>query len=247
MASHSKIFFNTKIEDFTMLSQFADNCLAPYRYLFNGRDVRVIVTKQNKTEVVSCPSFYARDPEFKQNSRHWLRGVSAIVLLIPSVFLGTFVKIISYKDREVRERHRLAKTHLTRVPLVIIADQLSPFSTEAQVIATCQNIFDNDLLHRRINTLVIHGRSLELCSGLNEFLDLKKLILVNGRILPGDIDNLLASTKKWYIGKYKGYPFETRLTQISLRTIEEAKKAVRPRRGNWFSFKRFRVVYNIRN
>lgn len=243
MPSHLKIFFFTKVEDDTLASRVGDNLLAPFRYLFHGRDVKVIMTRQDQPEVVSCPSFYGKDPEFSQGSRHWMKAILAIILLAPATLCGLAAKVISYKDPEVRERHRLAKIHLTRVPLVVIG-QDSPVELENDLIRTCHDIFAGDLFHRKVDTLVIHGRDhLELSAHIHELVQLKRLIIVNGRIAPGELDNSLRASGKWLVQKNRRDETDTFIKQVHAKSVSEAAKAKSPLRS-WLSFgKRFHVVY----
>jgi hypothetical protein len=79
----TNLFFNTAFisDDSSSLEQWANTCFAPVRILFHGRKVEVW-------------NQHVIKEEFSAPSQQWMITATAILLLIPSILLGTIAKFL---------------------------------------------------------------------------------------------------------------------------------------------------------
>jgi serine/threonine protein kinase len=72
-----------------------DDCFVPIRYLFNGQ--KITIAQKNILEV-----------EIEYPQGHWAKPAAAIIILIPSLLLGTLLKGLATISSSVREYRQIA-------------------------------------------------------------------------------------------------------------------------------------------
>jgi hypothetical protein len=84
-----------------------------------------------------------------------IKTICAVVLLIPG-FVVAVSKVFAYVFSDVREKHSLAKEHLTPIDRHI-GKVFSPSQNIKDLEDELSREFTSDLKHRPTNALIIHG------------------------------------------------------------------------------------------
>jgi hypothetical protein len=242
-----QIFLQCKIEDSGWVAHLGDFCLTPARY-FNGRTIR-IAHPYNVIPEISSKKIYG-----KKNHKNWLKTSFFISIFLPSILVGSFFKGFAYAEKEMRNRHFLAKLHLTPFPIIEIGSPQKPLRHEDEVAKAIWKL-DQDPYHRCVNALVIYSQNMFLNNHIPPLKSLKinKLILIGTRIIHGPnllprLDDTLSESKKWLYEKNRipTSPFNTHIIQVEVNSIKEAF-AHKPPIRQWFPrFRRIHAVYVIK-
>lgn len=260
------VFFNTKVEDSGILAGTGDLGLAPFRYLFNGKTIRIHTREDQQIEIHHVASFHKLGranvscivPNLESSRTSFFRTVGAIALLIPGLFLAV-AKVFAYLFSEVREKHSLAKEHLTPINRHIGSVQ-QPIGVY-ELTSKLKLEFDSDLKHRPTNALIIHGDgklAFNLDPGILKFNPMK--LVLEGAAIVHDLsksdynksmmldylDDEMLATGKWEGcgGKVTALtsPDTTLVRTHRVCSIEEALQTTAP----WRSFcKRYHMVFML--
>lgn len=90
----------------------ANQCLAPVRYLFRGREVTVL----NENELMEQQSFSYPLPRYRESRRDYKKIALAIALLIPGLICGIVLKLIAFCAKSTHQD--LATTRKLLQPFV---------------------------------------------------------------------------------------------------------------------------------
>jgi hypothetical protein len=254
------VFFNTKVEDSGIFAGIGDLGLAPFRYLFNGKTIRVELHDDKQIEIHHVASFHKLGSDngsyttrgLRSSSTGMIKTICAVVLLIPGFFLA-LSKVFAYVFSDVREKHSLVKEHLTPINRHI-GNVFNPIQNIAELEEQLSREFNSDLKHRPTNALIIHGNgNLEINEdpGILRFNPMKLVLegaaIVHRPSLFGRLDNKMHATGGW---ETKGVRKVTALTRpdaslvVTHRvcSIEEALQTTAPWRD---SCKRYHMVFML--
>jgi len=240
------LFLNVKIKGSGALAWVGDNGLAPFRYLFNGRTVRIEPKDGSpEVEIHHVASFHKTGK---------LRALASVILLIPGLVLSAF-KLLAYFFTDMRQRHSLAKEHFTPINREIgsIAHPIGTIKELRQALAAEKN----KPKHQPTNALIIHGDGNLAINEDPGILDLNpmKLILEGAQIvhrpsasLAGRLDEEMGRTGKWQVAASRVVTAANVDASFAedhrVSSIEEALKATAPRR-DWTSCKRYHMIFTI--
>src|SRR5580658_7637403 len=123
------VFLNTRVENSGVLAWIGDKGLSPFRYLFNGRTIRIIRGEWGNPdiEVHRVASFHKRGWQNSSRTNEYLtssftnltKTILSIVFLIPGMILGAAFKGLAYLFPDVRSNHKLTKESLTPTTRII--------------------------------------------------------------------------------------------------------------------------------
>ncbi len=259
--SNLAVFFNTKVEGSGIFAGIGDLGLAPFRYLFNGKTIRVELRDTDQTiEIHHVASFHKLGSnnssqtarELRSSPTGMIKTVSAVVALIPGLVLA-LSKVFAYLFSDVRAKHRLAKEHLTPVDRHI-GNVFNPIQSINDLVAELKQEFDSDLKHRPTNALIIHGNgNLEINEdpGILRFNPMKLVLegaaIVHRPSLFGRLDNAMHATGKWETKGVRKVSSLTRpdnsfIVTHQVCSIEEALQTTAPWRS---SLKRSHMVFTL--
>lgn len=126
--SNLKAFFNTSVVFQGELKEISKSekvaryfygagsiCFGPIRFLFNGKEIRLI--KHEKEGNVSVSNL--RVASFGDDTRFikFIKTLAAIIAIIPLTLLGTLVKGVSYAFKSIQETHKIVVKHYTPLRL----------------------------------------------------------------------------------------------------------------------------------
>ncbi|OGN55623.1 MAG: hypothetical protein A3D96_00830 [Chlamydiae bacterium RIFCSPHIGHO2_12_FULL_44_59] len=255
------LFLNTKIEGSGALAWIGDKGLAPFRYLFNGRTVRIEPRDGSpELEIHHVASFHKNGDWNRSNTKRDLRSSStgeiqalvSVVLLIPGLVLSVF-KLLAYFFTDVRERHSLAKEHFTPVNREI-GSAANPITT-IEALREALTAERNKPKHQPTNALIIHGDGNLAINedpgilGLNPM----KLILEGARIVHKPsaavrLDDAMWRTGKWQVAAVRVVTSAnvdaSAVNDHGVSSTEEALAVTAPRR-DWTSCKRYHMIFSI--
>lgn len=260
-----QIFFRTRVKG---ESSIGNNCLAPVRYFFNGKTVRIF--KDRDAEWVNHVSSFHRkghnhksrfDESMSSSWKGWEKKLFCIIFLLPGLFVGTLFKGISYlTSKSVRDHHHLVKLHLNVPRNITIGSKEDPLLTEEELKQELEKNYRAPL-YQKIHALIIYGNNIDWSKDIPEIrkLNPKKMILVGARIIHdfdssyhaeyNCLDLKLYKTKKWehrYVEKNVVKKVEeTFVRQIPVKTIEEALADIPPLRHG--KSKRFHTIYIVQS
>jgi hypothetical protein len=253
------VFLNTKVEDSGILAGIGDLGLTPFRYLFNGKTIRVQAQGQ-QIEIHHVASFHKSGSknvshstwQLKSSPTGMIKAVCAVVLLIPG-FLFAVSKVFAYLFSDVREKHSLAKEHLTPIDRPIgTVDR--PIQTIEYLNKTLSREFKSDLKHRPTNALIIHGDGkLEINEdpGILRFNPMKLVLegaaIVHNPSMFGRLDDAMCKTGKWLAAGVREASASIGSDNTFAHThpvdsIEEALQTTAPWRS---SCKRYHMVFTL--
>jgi|HubBroStandDraft_4_1064222.scaffolds.fasta_scaffold165180_1 hypothetical protein len=162
------VFLNTRVEDSGALAWIGDKGLAPVRYLCNGKTILVEFRgsddSDNKIEIHHVTSFHKQGAQNRAKTYHDLQSSStgmiktvlSVVFLIPGLMVGAVFKGLAYLSSDVREKHSLAKEHLTPINREI-GTRSQPMRNEQELKEALSAAYESDLKHRPTDALIIHG------------------------------------------------------------------------------------------
>lgn len=261
-----RLFLTTEVEDFNILAALGNLSLTPARYLFHGKTIS-IVTKGQINEVHHVMSFHksgrchqSKTSRLVSDEKTFLKTVFSIILLIPCLILGLALKGLSYLSASVREKHNLAKLHLTPIN-VNVGSRENPLN-EKEIKEALSKI-SSDPLHQKIHAIIVYGKVEE--GHPVEFnqdpgfikLSPKKIVLVNAEVVhrPGyfRLDEALIKSKwpdstireiKFYEGMSASDSTKPFVNQVVVKSVEEALAHEMPRRP--YSLTREKGLYLVK-
>ena len=256
------VFLNTRVENSGTLAWIGDKGLAPFRYLFNGKTIRIeLRDSDHEIEIHHVASFhksgdwnYSKTTRgFNSSSTGMIKTAVSVVLLAPSLLLAVFFKGIAYLFSRVREKHHLVKEHLTPINREI-GSTSNPIKT-IEALRHALNIErTSDPKNHPTNALIIHGDGALTINEDPGILDFnpKKLILDGAQIVhqpsPTDrLDDAMVRSGKWKPSTFRlvtGNPDNPGAILNRVNSIEEALQATAPRRS-WTSCKRYHMIFNL--
>lgn len=260
--SHMSLFLNTKIEGSGALAWIGDKGLAPFRYLFNGRTVRIESRDGSpELEIHHVASFHKdgdwnrsnTNRDLRSSATGKIRALVSVVLLIPGLVLSVF-KLLAYFFTDMRARHSLAKEHFTPVNREI-GTAAHPITT-IEALRAALMAERNKPKHQPTNALIIHGDgnlAINEDPGILE-LNPMKLILEGARIvhrssLIGTLDTAMLGSGKWQFAAMRVVTGAANadasvVKDHGVSSVKEALAVTAPRR-DWTSCKRYHMIFSI--
>ncbi len=184
--NHISLFFNNQIINNSIIPDktskflaqsvdFGNWCLTPIRYLCEGNLV-IVSTKFSSVR---------HDPAYTKEERQkmpFLHVVACIILLAPSLIVGTIFKGIGYLSAPIREKHKLALLHFTPIDLKIgQSDERLSFE---EIQKSLKQAKEANQLDQPVNKLTIYAEentSIDRDPGIIP-LNPDKVILVGAKI-----------------------------------------------------------------
>ena|SRR3569832_821813 len=258
----SCIFLNCRVENSGTLAWIGDKGLAPFRYLFNGKTIRIQHEPNEEIKIHHVASFHKigkmnssrTNSDLTSSSTSMIKAALSVVFLIPGLILGAPFKGLAYLFSSVREKHGLAKEHLTPVDRQI-GDSSNPIKTREDLTNALFTEFFHDSKHRPTNALIIHGDG-NLTINEEQYIlpfNPMKLVLVGARIVrkspeEGQLDDAMRFTHKWQVDEARvetGSKHDTTyVISHSVDSIDEALQVVAPKRS-WTSCKRYHMIFTL--
>ena len=247
---HFTLFFNNRTLNTDSLSltdlpvAFGDWILTPVRCLFNGNKVTVS-TKNAIVTVDHEKEYYVNSARgWHKPKRNFLRVVASIVLLMPCLLIGSFIKGLGYLSKSIRERHLLAIQHFIPVHRTIGPEGERLNLEQIKQRLNEQN--QNNHLHQPTKSLIIYaqpGTRIKEDPGILA-LDPQKLILVGAWLVHGPsargcLDEQLDSS--WEQRTILPFNVESFAVQRQANSIAEALEDLPPRRS--FFSDRYKRIY----
>jgi hypothetical protein len=258
--SHLSIFFNTRVENSGTLAWIGDKGLAPFRYLCNGKTIQIECSQSNqKGTIHHVRSFHREGSDhysrtnfaLESSSTGLIKTALSIVLLAPGLLLGTLFKGMSYTFSDIRKNHLQIKNHFTPIKRLEIGTSFKPIQSREE-LREFLNRANRD--NRPIQNLIIHGDGNLTIAEAPDIVRMnpKKLIL-NGAKLVHEVSSstercfdAVINPSKWQVSSLLSKPGDSYAQMLPVETVEEALKAVAPRRG-WFTFKRYHMIFEVVN
>lgn len=113
------LFLNTRIENQGICCALGNAALIPYRYLFNGRTIRIIKTEKDHKihHVLSFHPLGNRNtslncPDLSSSKRSMLKTALAIMTLLPGLFVGVLFKTVGYLFTDVQKMDHLVRDEI---------------------------------------------------------------------------------------------------------------------------------------
>lgn len=257
------VFLNTRVESSGALAWIGDKGLAPFRYLFNGKTIRIRPhNNDEEIEIHHVASFHRRGKEnhsrtnwrLTSSSTGMIKTALSVVFLIPGVILGAAFKGLAYLFSDVREKHRLTKEHLTPINREI-GTAACPIKTRTELEDALKAERASDPKNRPTNALIIHGDGALTINGEPGILQFNpmKLILEGAKIVHQSsnrdrLDDLMHRAGKWQISAFReassSNPDNSGAISHSVNSIEDALRTSAPRRS-WTSCKRYHMIFNL--
>jgi hypothetical protein len=151
--------------------RFADWCLTPVRYLFDGNEV-----------TIEGGDGFSIDHKREFTEKTWVKTTAAIILLVPGVIIGASFKLLTYLIQEFRQKHDVMRKHFT--PFERLDIEIPIGGSDGDLEQGLLRHKQGEYYNRTIKNLVIRGfdsTKLSRTSGL-ERLHVEKIILVGVKI-----------------------------------------------------------------
>jgi len=247
------IFLNCRVENSGALAWIGDKGLAPFRYLFNGKAIRIQNRPNQETIIHHVAAFHkigglnssSTNFNLTSSSTGMIKAALSVVFLIPGLILGAPFKGLAYLFTSVREKHGLAKEHLTPINREI-GSSSTPIKNRQELYTALLNEFLHDSKHRPTNALIIHGDGNLTINEDPGILRLNpmKLVLVGAQIVcesssRARLFDEMSNTHKWR----KGAASVTTSRSIN-DSVDEALRVVAPKRS-WTSCKRYHTIFTL--
>lgn len=256
------IFLNTKVENSGALAWIGDKGFAPFRYLFNGKTIRVQPRQSDQEiEIHHVASFHKSywnssrtNNSLKSSSTGMIKAAFSVVLLIPGLILGAAFKGLAYLSSSVRENHRLTKEHLTPVNREI-GSVSNPITTREELRKALEAECRSNPKNRPTTALIIHGDgnlTINEDPGILQFNPMK-LVLEGAQIVhqpsaAGRLDDAMFRSGKWQVSAIRvatsSNPDNSGATTHSVKSVDDALRATAPRRS-LTSCKRYHTIFNL--
>ena len=212
------IFLNSRVENSGALAWIGDKGLAPFRYLFNGKTIRVQPRESDQEiEIHHVASFHKRG-DWNSSSTDWtlqssstgmIKAVLSVVFLMPGLILGAAFKGLAYLFSDVRGKHNLAKEHFIPVNREI-GSVSNPITTREELGEAFDAERQSNPKNRLTNVLIIHGDgnlTINEDPGILRFNPMK-LVLEGARIVhqpsaTGRLDDAMYHTGKWQVSEVR--------------------------------------------
>jgi hypothetical protein len=158
------IFLNTRVENSGALAWIGNKGLVPFRYLFNGKTIRVQSRESDQEiEIHHVASFHKQgtqnysetNGDLQSSSTGMIKTALSIVFLIPGVILGAAFKGLAYLFSDIREKHRLTKEHLTPINREM-GSASHPIKTREELSQALEAARRSDPKNHLTNALIIH-------------------------------------------------------------------------------------------
>lgn len=108
-AMRESLFLNTKVKNGNALEALGDFFLAPSRYLFGGKTIKIKNADDLECEV---------NQNFHYDTMHWFKSLVCMIALPIGEVLGTTFKGLAYLSPEVRKRQRMIENALKSTKVV---------------------------------------------------------------------------------------------------------------------------------
>lgn len=257
------IFLNARVENSEALAWMGDKALTPFRYLFNGKTIRIQPrASDQQIEIHHVASFHSKgndncsltDWKLKSSSTGMIKTVISIVFLIPGLIVGAPFKALAYLFSDVRGKHRLTNEHFTPVNREI-GSISNPITTRDQLENALDAELQSDPKNHLTDALIIHGDgnlTINEDPGILKFNPMK-LILEGCKIVHepsaiGRLDDKMFGTGKWQISPVRTITGsdadKSGAKAHRVNSIDDALKAAAPRRS-WASCKRYHMIFNV--
>lgn len=255
------VFLNCRVEGSGVLASMGDKGLAPFRYLFNGKTIRIQTRSDGEVEIHRVASFHkigkynscSSDRNLKSSSTSMIKTALSIVLFVPGCLFGAAFKGLAYLSSTVRKNHLLIKESLTPINREI-GSSSNPIKTRDELEQALEAERKADLKHRPTNALIIHGNGALTINedlGILEFNPMK-LVLEGARIVHqpchiSRLDDAMSATRKWQMHAFRiatpSNPDNSLANSQSVSSVEDALRVTAPRRG--WTWKRYHMVFNV--
>jgi hypothetical protein len=239
------LFLNTQIKYTGALAAIGDWGLTPVRYIFRGRDVYILTSFAEDPERKRI--YTSHSPSFDADERSWPRFIGLALCLIPGLVLSVF-KLMAYcfDYSYMIRRHNMAKKHFTPIERLDIGSFSKPITNIEDLKGELKKLND-DLEHRPINSLFIHGKNLEIDQDPGIWhLNPMKLILRGARLKSGPVKNDCFHIPSLHDKMFLGYLDKDPKWLDASRTVSSIKEALvfpAPRR-DWTSCKRYHLLFS---
>lgn len=257
------LFLNSRVENSGALAWIGDKGLAPFRYLFNGKTIRVQPRESDKQiNIHHVASFHKEgnrnssktNYDLKSSSTGMIKAALSVVFLIPGLILGAAFKGLAYLSSSVRENHRLTKEHLTPINREI-GSASNPIKTRTQLRQALQAERKADPKNRPTTALIIHGDgnlTINEDLGILRFNPMKLVLegaeIVHESSVAERLDDAMYKTGKWQISAVRvatsSNPNNSGPNSHSVTSVDDALRATAPRRS-WTSCKRYHMIFNL--
>lgn len=252
------IFLNTHIENSGTLAWLSGKGLAPFRYLFNGKTIRVQQSDSNKIIGIHHVASFHTEGSWNHSATAWSlksssKGMSktalAIVFLIPGLILGAAFKGLAYLHSDVREKHNLAKEHLTPINREIGSFD-EPIKTFKELERMLKSEYESDTKNRPTSALIIHADGdlkINEDPGFLQFNPMKLILegadIIHAPSYLGRLDDAIRATYKWNVSVVRRVG-SADFNAGQVKSIAEALQDTAARR-KWNSCKRYHKLYVI--
>lgn len=257
------IFLNSRVESSGAFAWIGDKGLAPFRYLFNGKTIRVQLRESDQEiEIHHVASFHKEghyncsrtNSKLQSSSTGMIKAALSVVFLIPGLILGAAFKGLAYLSSNARENHRLTKEHLTPINREI-GSASNPIKTGDELKQVLEDARKADTKNRPINALIIYGDGALTINeepGILQFNPMKLVLdgaqIVHQQCNKSRLDDEMSRTGKWQANTFRLVTKSTidkpGVTIHSVNSIEEALQATAPRRS-WTSCKRYHMIFKL--
>jgi hypothetical protein len=257
------IFLNARVENSGALAWIGDKGLAPFRYFFNGKTIRVQQrTTDQEIEIHHVASFHKRG-NWNSSSTNWnlkssstgmIKTALSIVFLIPGFILGATFKGLAYLFSDVRGKHGLAKEHFTPVNREI-GSVSDPITTREELSNALDAERQSNPKNRPTNALIIHGDgalTINEDPGILQFNPMKLVLegatIVHQSSAAGRLDDAMNRTGKWQVNAVRvvssSNPDNSFAKSQNVNSVDDALRASAPRRS-WTSCKRYHMIFDL--
>ncbi len=258
--SDVSIFLNTKVENSGTLAWIGDTGLAPFRYLFNGKTIRIQHRESDQEiEINHVPSFQKQGHlnfsrgNLRASITNMLKTAVAVVLLAPGLLFAT-VKGLAYLSSDVRAKHRLTKEHFTPVNREI-GSTSNPITSREALREALEKEKISDPKNHLTNALIIHGDgklTINEDPGIFDFNPMKLVLdgvqIVHGPASSPRLDDRMSASGKWQVSGFRtattATPNNSGANVHTVNSIDEALQATAPRRS-LTSCRRYHMIFNL--
>lgn len=257
------IFLNSRVENSGALAWIGDKGLAPFRYLFNGKTIRVQPRESDQEIEIHHVASFHKEGNWNSSKTNYglissstgmIKAALSVVFLIPGLILGAAFKGLAYLSSTVRENHRLTNEHLTPINREI-GSASNPIKTRDELRQALEAERKADPKNQPTIALIIHGDgnlTINEDPGILRFNPMK-LVLEGAQIVHqpsaiGRLDEAMYSTGKWQVSAVRvatsSNPDNTFANSHGVNSIADALRATAPRRS-WTSCKRYHMIFNL--
>lgn len=260
------------------LEDIANSLLTPLHVLWHGRTVRIVRStfKEDLEDIHHVASFHPQgeehishtDKNLYSSQYNWIVTALAILCLIPGLFFGFPLKVISQAGEEARTNYKLVCDHFSTVS-VDIGNSEIPITEKTE--DTLFTLAEKKLkpLNKKVSHILIHGDGKFVLSArgdLMQRLNPKKIILVGTALSRGETPSFflhpqraIKESKEKLVDEFREFKtgdflpaikatgkfeLEGDLPKIyTVKSIAEAKQHTPPKRANG---KPYHAMYHVK-